>query len=274
MLLLMMKMELLLSKTPAEDIRTDTLPLLYRALECDTQQIQELCLSVLPTCAPLMDHSTMKNALLPRIKKLCVNTSYLSVRINCLVCIGKILEHLDKWLVVDDIFPFLETIPSKEAPVVMAIVGIFKVTIYHKKLGISKETLAHKVVPFLFPLSIENSLTPSQHGAIMTLIKDMTSRIETEHKAKLEHLDSIRSEQKSLELAMPSAFAVPNNDSSSNKSSSEFSSSNINDLFASCTKNEAKSPISPPSSMSITSSQSSSSLTLEDKQRYSIQYVY
>lgn len=82
MLQLMQKMELLLGKTPAEDVRSDALPLLYRALECDTQQIQELCLSVIPTCAHLVENHAMKNALLPRIKKLCLGTGYLSVCFN------------------------------------------------------------------------------------------------------------------------------------------------------------------------------------------------
>lgn len=49
--------------------------------------------------------------------------------------------------------------------------GIFKVALTHKKLGISKEVLATRVLPFLFPLSIENSLTPTQHSAVMALIK-------------------------------------------------------------------------------------------------------
>ncbi|XP_045584450.1 SCY1-like protein 2 isoform X2 [Procambarus clarkii] len=213
MLQLMQKMELLLSKTPAEDVRSDVLPLLYRALECDTQQIQELCLSVIPSCAQLVENHAMKNALLPKIKKLCLGTGYLSVRVNCLVCVGKILEHLDKWLVMDDIFPFLEQIPSRESPVVMAIVGIFKVALNHKKLGITKEVLATKVLPFLFPLSIENSLTPSQHSAIMTLIKEMTDIVEAEHRIKLEQLNSIKVEQNALQMAMPTSISGSNSTS-------------------------------------------------------------
>ena len=65
----------------------------------------------------------MKNALLPRIKKLCINTSLLSVRVNALICIGKLLQHLDKWLVLDDILPMLQQIPSREPAVIMAIIG-------------------------------------------------------------------------------------------------------------------------------------------------------
>ncbi|KAK8387738.1 hypothetical protein O3P69_018319 [Scylla paramamosain] len=207
MLQLMQKMELLLGKTPPEDVRGDVLPLLYRALECDMQQIQELCLSVIPSCAALVESHAMKNALLPKIKKLCLATGYLSVRVNCLVSVGKILEHLDRWLVMDDIFPFLEQIPSRESPVIMAIIGIFKVAMTHKKLGISKEVLATRVLPFLFPLSIENSLTPTQHSSVMSLIKEMTEKVEAEHRIKLEQLNSIKDEQKALQMAMPTSLA-------------------------------------------------------------------
>lgn len=42
---------------------------------------------------------------------------------NCLVCLGKILDNLDKWLVIDFVLPFLTEIPSREAAVVMGIVG-------------------------------------------------------------------------------------------------------------------------------------------------------
>lgn len=100
-------MELLLKLTPAEDVQQHVLPMLYRGLDSDSPQIHELCLSVLPTFAGLLDHANVKNSLLPRIKKLCLSTSTLSVRVNCLLCVGKLLEHLDKWLVLDEVCCFL-----------------------------------------------------------------------------------------------------------------------------------------------------------------------
>lgn len=72
-------MELLLKLCTCEDVKSDVLPMLYRALETDAQQIQELCLSVLPTYASLIEYPAMKNALLPRIKRLCISTSFISV---------------------------------------------------------------------------------------------------------------------------------------------------------------------------------------------------
>ena len=47
------------------------------------------------------------------------------VRVNALVCIGNIIEYLDKFLLIDDIFPILHQIPSKEPAVLMAILGTF-----------------------------------------------------------------------------------------------------------------------------------------------------
>lgn len=204
LLIFMQKMELLLKLTPAEEIKTDVLPMLYRALESDAQQIQELCLSVLPTFAGLIDYPAMKNALLPRIKRLCISTSFISVRVNCLVCVGKLLEHLDKWLVLDDVLPFLPQIPSREPAVLMGILGIYKLALTHKKLGITKELMATKIIPFLMPLSIENGLTLNQFNALMTVIKEMVNKVEGEHRTKLEQLNSIQQEQKSTSMPLTS----------------------------------------------------------------------
>ncbi len=79
MLIFLQNMSLLLSKTPQTDIKNHVLPMVYRALESNTPQIQELTLNILPTFASLLDYPSMKNAIVPRIKKLCLGTSSLSV---------------------------------------------------------------------------------------------------------------------------------------------------------------------------------------------------
>lgn len=202
LLIFLQKMELLLTKTPAEDIRNHVLPMVYCSLESNAQQIQELCLSIIPGFASLIEYPSMKNALLPRIRKLCLTTPFLSVRVNCLVCIGKLLEHLDKWLVMDDVLPLLSEIPSREPAVLMGILGIYKLTMSHKKLGITKEIMATKVIPFLVPLCIENGLTLNQFNAIISVVKEMIGQVESEHRVKLEQLNSIQIEQKSaLEMS-------------------------------------------------------------------------
>nr|XP_023029464.1 SCY1-like protein 2 [Leptinotarsa decemlineata] len=203
LLIMLQRMELLLKLTPAEDIQQHVLPMLYRGLDSGTPQIHELCLAVLPTFAGLLDHSNVKNCLLPRIKKICLNTSTLSVRVNSLLCIGRLLENLDKWLVIDEVLPFLPQIPSREPAVLMGILGIYKLALNHKKLGITKEIIASRVLPFLIPLCIESGLTIPQFNAMTSLVKEMFQIVETEHRTKLEQLNSVKDEQKVLASSIP-----------------------------------------------------------------------
>ena len=71
-------------------------------------------------------------------------------------------------------------------------------TVDNDKLGLTKEAIATKVLPFLFPLSIENGLSPSQYAVIMALVRQLVNRVEEEHRAKLEQLHSIQDEQKQV----------------------------------------------------------------------------
>jgi SCY1-like protein 2 len=43
--------------------------------------------------------------------------------VNCLVCLGKILEYLDRWYVLDEVLPMLQEMPSREPAVLMSILG-------------------------------------------------------------------------------------------------------------------------------------------------------
>ena len=79
----------------------------------------------------------------------------------------------------------------------MAIVGIFKLAVTSSKLGLTKEEMANKALPFLIPLSIENGLTVAQFTIIVNLIKEMIQKVETEHRTKLEQLHAIQDSQKS-----------------------------------------------------------------------------
>uniref|UniRef100_A0A7N8XWI3 SCY1 like pseudokinase 2 n=1 Tax=Mastacembelus armatus TaxID=205130 RepID=A0A7N8XWI3_9TELE len=203
LLIFLQKMDLLLTKTPAEDIKNSVLPMVYRALEAPSVQIQELCLNIIPTFANLIDYPSMKNSLIPRIKSACLQTSSLAVRVNSLVCLGKILEYLDKWFVIDEILPFLQQIPSREPAVLMGILGIYKCTFNHKKLGIPKEHLASKSLPHLVSLSIDNNLNLNQFNSFMVVIRDMLSRMENEHKTKLEQLHVMQEQQRSLNISNP-----------------------------------------------------------------------
>ena len=68
LLIFMQRMDLLLEKTPAEDIKTDVLPMVYRALGSSVSQIQELCLSIIPNFAGKYSLSSCHKSILSNIK--------------------------------------------------------------------------------------------------------------------------------------------------------------------------------------------------------------
>ncbi|NWR34968.1 SCYL2 protein, partial [Tachuris rubrigastra] len=258
LLIFLQKMDLLLTKTPPDEIKNSVLPMVYRALEAPSIQIQELCLNIIPTFANLIDYPSMKNSLIPRIKNACLQTSSLAVRVNSLVCLGKILEYLDKWFVLDDILPFLQQIPSKEPAVLMGILGIYKCTFTHKKLGITKEQLAGKVLPHLIPLSIENNLNLNQFNSFICVIKDMLNRLEAEHKTKLEQLHVMQEQQKSLDIANQMSVSEETRSSGTSNHIDKVFNSGGTDLLTSGSDSKEN---------EMSSVQKKASLTLEEKQK-------
>ncbi|KAG7497650.1 SCY1 2 isoform X1 [Solea senegalensis] len=255
LLIFLQKMDLLLTKTPEGDIKNSVLPMVYRALEAPSVQIQELCLNIIPTFANLIDYPSMKNSLIPKIKSACLQTSSLAVRVNSLVCLGKILEYLDKWFVIDEILPFLQQIPSREPAVLMGILGIYKCTYSHKKLGIPKENLASKTLPHLVSLSIDNNLNLNQFNSFMVVIRDMLSRMEAEHKTKLEQLHIMQEQQRSINI-------TNSGNQSEETKSPPSSGSQIDDIFGSTGVNGKEN-----GSAATASQPNRMSLTLEEKQR-------
>ncbi|KAK4470494.1 hypothetical protein MN116_005622 [Schistosoma mekongi] len=199
-LIFLQNLHILSEKFPVKEFRNYVLPILQLALDTDNKMIQELCLKSLPTIGKAMDLNLLKNSLLPRIQRLCLSTEYLSTRMNCLLCIGKLLDHLDKWIVMDDILPFLQQIKSREPIILMAIFGIYRLAFSHERLGINREKLATKVLPYLIPLSIESSLNLKQYSAYATLIHDMCSHLEREQYAKLEQLHGATDEDSMIKI--------------------------------------------------------------------------
>ena len=97
--------------------------------------------------------------------------SVLQVRVNGLICLGKLVESLDKWIIIDEVIPLLQAIPSREPAVLMGVLGIIKVAMSSSKSGgLPREILATKVIPFLVPISIETSLNLQQVNVRLSCI--------------------------------------------------------------------------------------------------------
>lgn len=126
-LILMKNIDLLIKLTPKDNIETDLLPMLFRAMETQVDNLQKLSLSIYPTVAPLVTKNTIKTEIIPRVRKLCLNTDSTSMNVSCVQCISKILDCLDKWIVLDHVLPFVIEIKSRDQVVIVEIMGKWNV---------------------------------------------------------------------------------------------------------------------------------------------------
>ncbi|KAL5501957.1 hypothetical protein EMCRGX_G008642, partial [Ephydatia muelleri] len=201
-IILLQRMDLLLKKTPQEDIKKHVIPMILRAMEgggaTANIQLQELCVSVLPTFAGMMDYSSLKHSIIPRLVTTCESESTsLGLLVKCLVTIGKMLDHFDKLILVDQVIPMLEKIKSREPAVLMAMLGIYTETLKNKKLGLDKNLLGTRIVPFLIPLAMEPALKLSQFNQFMIVVEEMLYKVVTEQRSHLEQLAAMEQQTES-----------------------------------------------------------------------------
>ncbi|GMR32019.1 hypothetical protein PMAYCL1PPCAC_02214, partial [Pristionchus mayeri] len=189
-LLLLQKMELLLAKATEEDIKKYILPLIYNSIGSETTRIQELCLAIIPTIGKLVDRQSMKTQLLPKLLKLATEGSVVAIRVQALMCLGKLLPTLESWMVTEQVLPVLPKINSKEPGVLMSILGIYKLSFESEKVGVGREQLAKSALPFLMATLVENTLNLQQFEQFLALIKAMMGRVEKEQRTRLQQLSA------------------------------------------------------------------------------------
>uniref|UniRef100_A0A1I8GPZ6 Protein kinase domain-containing protein n=1 Tax=Macrostomum lignano TaxID=282301 RepID=A0A1I8GPZ6_9PLAT len=165
--------KILIEKCPTDDTKNHILPILFRSLDQDFVELQELCLETLPTVAHMLDYNTVKNSVVSKLKTLITGQCSLKIKVSAFMCLGKLLENMDKWFVLDEVLPMLQKVQSREPAILMSVLGIYKVAFSHPKLGITKDILASRVLPHLVPLTVEASLNLTQFSAYMSLVQEM-----------------------------------------------------------------------------------------------------
>ncbi|PAV65214.1 hypothetical protein WR25_14537 [Diploscapter pachys] len=128
----------------------------------------------------------------------CISMPKITIRIQALVCLGKLLPNLEAWMVTEQVLPTLPKINSKEPGVLMAILGIYKLAFESESISVSKDQLAKSVLPFLIATSVENTLNLSQFEQFITLIKAIMAKVEKEHRHRLAQLSAGQEEQRGV----------------------------------------------------------------------------
>ncbi len=192
LLLLLDQIELFVTKTSPTVFREGVTPLLYSALESEHAMVQERGLKTVPRLCEILEYSHVKEVLFPKIAALFTRTKVLSVKCNTLICFHSMISVLDKYTLTDKLVPLLSRIKTKEPSVMIATLAVYEAMA--KK--VDRETLGSAIIPQLWTMSMGPLLNADQFARFMRAVKEMGTRVETEH---LAHLREVKRMQEHTE---------------------------------------------------------------------------
>ncbi|TKR80662.1 hypothetical protein L596_014701 [Steinernema carpocapsae] len=120
------------------------------------------------------------------------------VKVQTLVCLGKLMPSLESWMIAEQIIPTLPNINSKEPGILMAILGIYKLAFEMEQSPLSREQCAKNVLPFLMSTSVENTLNLNQFEQYIALSKKVLAKVEAEQRSRLQQLSASQEEQRDI----------------------------------------------------------------------------
>ncbi|XP_064607095.1 SCY1-like protein 2 [Liolophura sinensis] len=179
------RLDIILAKTPQEEIKTEVLPLVFNTLDSNSLHGQEAALNAIGMIRDYLDENVMKKMVLPRAKSLFYKSTNVKIRINALSCIDKLLDSLDKMIILDEVLPFLTDISCQDADVVMAVVSIYKHMLSDKKFGLTHNLIATKVMPPLIPHTVNPGLSMEKFSALMEVLREMLENIDRQRRNKM-----------------------------------------------------------------------------------------
>lgn len=117
------KLEVLLVRSNEEEIKNVILPMVFNTLESNNLQGQEAAINVFAFIKQYTDNQTIRKILLPKAKTLFLKSTNVRVKVNALACISKLVDTLDKTLILDEVLPFLIDIKEQDTEIIVCIIS-------------------------------------------------------------------------------------------------------------------------------------------------------
>ncbi|CAF9926578.1 MAG: hypothetical protein GOMPHAMPRED_004177 [Gomphillus americanus] len=193
-------MGIIAENTNGKEFKDDVLPIVQSGLESSTHALVDKSLSCLSTMMAVLDFSTIKNDLFPVVAHVFTKTSSLAIKIRGLeafviLCGGSLTDSdvqansssiLDKYTIQEKIVPLMKGMKTKEPAVMMASLKVFR------QVGrlLDSDFLATDILPLLWSFALGPLLNLEQFSQYMTIIKQLSMKIEEDQIRKLRDMTS------------------------------------------------------------------------------------
>ncbi|XP_034232487.1 SCY1-like protein 2 isoform X3 [Thrips palmi] len=183
---LLENLHIILEKTQKEDARMEVLRVLYNAFESTTIQVQSAALFSVTNVADYIDEQAIRHMILPRtLSVFAQNSADLKFTIAVLSCVERILDRLDRPIILDQVLPLLTEVRLTDPDIMYRVVCIYAVLLRDKKYGLTVNQMATRVMPALLPQTVNPSLNLEQFTMLLQVLREMLDQIDRNQRNKL-----------------------------------------------------------------------------------------
>ncbi|XP_065213701.1 SCY1-like protein 2 isoform X4 [Planococcus citri] len=184
-------LHIILEKTPRDDIRREVLPVLYKAFESNSIQIQSAALTAVTNVSNHLEEAAIRRMVLPKMKNVYdCNSNDVRVLGNILNCIEKVLDRLDKQQILDEVLPLIWDFKIYDSDMIIKVIRIYRILLSDKKYGLTVNIIATSVMPSLVPHTVCPALNLETFTLLLEVLQEMLDIIDRNQRNKLK-LDSI-----------------------------------------------------------------------------------
>ncbi|XP_052128902.1 SCY1-like protein 2 isoform X3 [Frankliniella occidentalis] len=183
---LLENLHIILEKTQKDEARAEVLRVLYNAFESTTIQVQSAALFSVTNVADYIDEQAIRHMILPRtVSVFNQNTADLKITIAVLSCVERILDRLDRPLILDQVLPLLTEVRLSDPEIMYRVVCIYALLLRDKKYGLTVNHMATRVMPVLLPQTVNPQLNLEQFTMLLQVLREMLEQIDRNQRNKL-----------------------------------------------------------------------------------------
>ncbi|XP_072930488.1 SCY1-like protein 2 [Epargyreus clarus] len=181
--LVLENLQYVIQKCSDDEVNIDILPLLYKAMEDPSYQLQLSSLIALQTATNYMLERAITFRVIPKVKQMLEsNPADVKIINLSLGVYENTTKKLDRNHVNDIVIPALLTIKLADPEIVFRTFKLLKDLVNEPRFAISTNTMATKLIPTLSPVSLNGALNLEQFSAVMELLYQMLDFIDQQQR--------------------------------------------------------------------------------------------
>ncbi|CAK1588685.1 unnamed protein product [Parnassius mnemosyne] len=179
-------LHVIIKKCQRDEAQTDAMPLLFAALDNNTNQIQTASLIAILNVIDHINDDALHNIVLGKVK-IMLEKNQCDVKIISLILgfYEKVLTRLERNHVLELVIPTLLLMRLSDPDIINRVVKLYKSILMERKFGLTTNVMATKMIPSLAPQTVNPALNADQFTNLMEILYDMLDNIDHNQRYKL-----------------------------------------------------------------------------------------